>query len=203
MANTWTSVTERLQHTANYPRLFYLAFGTQTIDSILVVKALAQFERTLLSFNSRFDQKRFLQQQVFTEQEKNGEIIFFQVAKCAGCHNPPFMTEFQSLNNGLDALPADSGLAKVTHDPRDYGKFRTPTLRNIALTAPYMHDGRFNTLEEVVTFYSTGVAKNSPNLDGRVRNIPMLTPGEKDDLVAFLKTLTDNSFIINPDFKQP
>ena len=205
MENNWPAIAQRLQQDPNYPGLFFKAFGTRTIDSTLVTKAIAQFERTLISFGSRYDKQTYQHQQVLTQQELNGEIVYFEIGKCANCHSSVLLTDNLFHNNGLDVAPADSGLAKITRNGSDYGKFRTPSLRNIALTAPYMHDGRFNTLEEVVNFYSTDIKQNSPNLDSNLHSLnPVsLTRAQKDDLIAFLHTLTDSTFITNPNFTAP
>lgn len=204
MANTWPVAVQRLQQDPHYPDMFEKAFGTRTIDSTLVVQAISQFERTFISFNSRFDQQEFLGQNVFTAQEARGRELFFGTARCSGCHKSPLMTDFGFRNIGLDAIPTDSGRITVTHLSTDYGKFKTPTLRNIALTAPYMHDGRFSTLRQVVDFYTGGVQANSPNVaQGLVTTPIQLSDHEKEDLIAFLETLTDNSFVTNPELSRP
>ena len=208
MANTWPEVVKRLQNSSQYPDLFNKAFGTRTIDSILVVKAIAQFERTLVSFDSRFDKYNYQNDvNALNEQEKNGLSIFNGKAMCNNCHvMNTLLTDREFRNNGLDEIHADAGRMKFTGDANDAGKFKVPTLRNIAVTAPYMHDSRFATLEEVVEFYSSGVKQNSPNLDEHMPDFGSglnLTTQEKADLVAFLKTLTDQSFLTNPKFSDP
>jgi cytochrome c peroxidase len=206
MENSWPVVVQRLQQDANYPNLFFAAFGTRIIDSTLVTKAIAQFERTLISFGSRYDRQTYQGQHIFTQQELNGEVIFFETANCAHCHAGVFLNDSSFHNNGLDGVPMDSGLAKFTHLASDYGKFKTPSLRNIALSAPYMHDGRFSSLQEVVHFYSAQVSQSSPNLDSslvRQQHGPVLSQQQEDDLVAFLLTLTDSSFVTNPNFARP
>jgi cytochrome c peroxidase len=208
MANTWPTVVSRLQNSSIYPELFFKAFGTYTVDSILVTKAIAQFERTLVSFNSRFD-KYFYQNDTMalTANEKNGLMLFTTKALCNNCHlMNTLLTDKDLKNNGLDLNPADEGLMKFTNNPSDRGKFKVPTLRNIAQSAPYMHDSRFNTLEEVVEFYSSGVKQGSPNLDSHMVDFGSglnLTVQEKADLVAFLKTFTDQSILTNPAFSDP
>jgi cytochrome c peroxidase len=134
------------------------------------------------------------------------EIFNTERGDCFHCHGGILFTDNMFHNTGLDAEPGDKGLSAVTGDPLDRGRFKTPTLRNIEVTAPYMHDGRFRTLEEVVDFYSEGV-QNSPTIDplmkfahqGGVR----LTAQERSDLIAFLKTLTDTTFLTNPAFGNP
>lgn len=208
MANTWPEVVSRLQNSSEYPDLFFKAFGTKTVDSNLVVKAIAQFERTLVSFNSRFDKYQYGgDASALSQQEKNGLAIFTGKGLCNNCHlmNALF-TDRDFKNNGLDANPADEGLMKFTGNAADKGKFKVPTLRNIDVTAPYMHDGRFETLEEVVEHYSSQVKQSSPNLDEHMVDFGSgvnLTAQEKAELVAFLKALTDQSFLTDPKFSAP
>ncbi len=215
MKETWINVSSKLQNDPQYPPLFEAAFNTNLIDSNLVVKALAQFERTLISGNSRVD--KYVQKEIagidipggpfLTPQELRGYDLFVAEEKgdCFHCHGTfsnPLWTNNLFMDNGLDLLP-DSGLASVTGRSSDLGKFKVPTLRNLSFTAPYMHDGRFNTLEEVIDHYESGI-KNSPNLDSNLdpnqkpRN---LTTQEREDLIAFLLALTDESFNNNPDFQ--
>lgn len=212
MKETWVNVVSKLQNDTEYPPLFEAAFGTAVIDSLLVAKAIAQFERTLISGNSRVD-SYVLEEIVgidqpgsnfLTAQELRGLSLFNTEGKgdCFHCHGSeynPLWTNNEFVNNGLDLSP-DSGLAQVTGLSTDLGKFKTPSLRNLVFTAPYMHDGRFATLEEVVEFYNSGVEENSPNVDGnqKPRN---LTDQEKEDLVAFLRALTDTAFVQNPAFR--
>ena len=205
MNTTWPEVMNRLQHDADYPSLFYAAFGTSVIDSTLITKAIAQFERTLFSFNSAYDKYAWLHTSILTSQQAQGYELF-QVFKCTKCHTFGLFTDNTIRNNGLDLLPSDSGLAKATHLMSDYGKFKVPTLRNIAMTAPYMHDGRFATLAEVLRFYSKNVIQASPNLDSNMHFFTVanaMSPQEQADIVAFLETLTDSSFLNNPDFNRP
>lgn len=208
MANTWPTVVTRLQNSTTYPDLFFKAFGTRTVDSTLVFKAIAQFERTLVSFNSKFD-KYYYQGDttLFTAQEKHGLQLYTTTGKCTHCHQfNTLLTDNTFVNNGLDDNPADAGLEKFTGKAVDRGKFKVPTLRNIELTAPYMHDSRFATLEQVVEQYSENVRQNSPNLDGHMTDFGSglhLSAQEKADLVAFLKTFTDKDFTTNPKFSDP
>lgn len=204
----WEEVVERLQNHPEYPELFRLAFKTNTISVELTTKAIAQFERTLISANSKFDNYS-LGLTALTAQELNGLDIFLREDKgdCFHCHgNPsnPLWTDNDFHNNGLDQTFTDLGLGAVTGDPNDYGKFRTPSLRNLEFTAPYMHDGRFETIDEVIDFYSEGL-QNSPTIDPLMKNIDQggvqLSPSDKEDLKAFLLTLSDPSFLTNPDFQ--
>lgn len=207
MANDWKTVVNRLQTDKNYPNLFFKAFGTKNIDSNLVTKAIAQFERTIVSFNSRYDAYVFKNDtSVFTPSEKKGYKLFTTVAHCNDCHSDVLLADNSLRNNGLDALPKDKGLAEFTKNPNDIGKFKTPTLRNISVTAPYMHDSRFQTLEQVVEHYNSGVKANSPNIDEHVEPYKKglnLTAQQKSDLVAFLKTMTDDSFLKDVKYSKP
>jgi len=203
---TWTEVEARLQSDSEYPELFNKAFGTKTIDSVLVSKAIAQFERTMVSFNSRFDRFFYGSEDIFTDSEERGFDLFFDKAECVHCHSGPMLTDFTFRNNGLDATFDDIGLGKVTGLASDEGKFKVTTLRNIAQTAPYMHDGRFATLEEVIDHYNSGVDSLSPNLDEEMMHFTEgleLTDQEKVDLIAYLNTFTDYTYLANPDFSDP
>lgn len=208
MHSNWTNVANKLQQDAEYPNLFLQAFGTSTIDSVLVTKAIAQFERTLISGNSKFDQY-LLGNVELTPEELNGFNVFMDEARgdcfhCHGSNNNPLWTDNDFHNNGLDATFTDLGLGAVTGDPNDNGKFRSPSLRNLVYTAPYMHDGRFTTLEEVINHYSEGLVL-SPTIDPLMKKANQggvqLTAQDKADLKAFLLTLTDTEFVSNPNFQ--
>ncbi len=210
MHNTWQNAVASLQNHSEYPALFRAAFGPRPIDSILVTHAIAQFERTLISGNSRFDQ--YLNGQIsLTAQEIDGFNVFMSENRgdCFHCHGNaanPLWTDNLFHNNGLDATFTDLGLGGITGNPNDNGKFRTPSLRNLAYTAPYMHDGRFATLDEVINHYSEGL-QNSSTIDPLLKYIGQggvqLTPSDKAALKAFLLSLSDDSFINNPDFQAP
>lgn len=204
---TWPEVEERIADDRLYPVLFHMAFGEAGVDSVKISKAISQFERTLLSFNSRFDRYFYGDGAGFTESEANGYDIFFsERGDCIHCHAGPLLTDNEFRNNGLDAMPLDEGRKAFTGLGSDLGKFKVPTLRNIEYTAPYMHDSRFETLEEVVEHYNSGVHSDSPNLDPEMHNASLglnLTESEKQDLVNFLKTFSDPGFLVNPDFADP
>ncbi len=224
MAAQWPDVIARLQRHPTYPELFYKAFGTRTITRELVVKAIAQFERTLLSFNSKYDRYKRGEVQL-TPLEKLGEQLFFSEplinevgvklvagGDCFHCHGGLLFTDNLFHNNGLDSAATiddfpDPGLGGITGRPEDYGKFKTPTLRNIELTAPYMHDGRFATLEEVIREHYNKGGYWSPTVDPLMKFAGKgglrLSDMEIQALVAFLKTLTDTSFLHNPAFSNP
>lgn len=206
--SNWPDVISRLQADAVYPELFQQAFKTDIITKELTTKAIAQFERTLISANSKFD-RYSLGQATLSPQELNGLDVFLREDKgdCFHCHgnpNNPLWTDNDFHNNGLDATFTDLGLAELTGDPNDYGKFRTPSLRNLAFTAPYMHDGRFNTLDAVINHYSEGL-QNSPTIDPLMKKVNeggvQLSAQDKADLKAFLLSLSDPSFITNPAFQ--
>ncbi len=216
MNESWENVEEKLRNHAEYPTWFKQAFGIERLrdlDKTLVVKAIAQFERTLISANSRFDQVTWENGQWFTNTQQRGKLLFFieddqNIAHpgCSHCHVGPNFSNNDFKNNGLDAVASlddfpDLGRGGVTHSQYDNGKFRVPTLRNIELTAPYMHDGRFQTLEEVLNHYSNG-GHGVINEDPNIRPFS-LTEQQKSDLIAFLKTLTDTTFTRNPAFANP
>lgn len=208
----------KLKQNANYPSLFKKAFGSDSITGNEIIKAITQFERTLISCNSKYDQ--YLQgHRQLTNEELNGLKLFNQApqpekqirgANCTQCHTTPKTFSNVFHNNGLDSFPKDLGVEIQSGIAADRGRFRVPTLRNIALTAPYMHDGRFKTLEEVLDHYSEHVAQsaslsvvmqNSSNIVG-ARSL-FLTKTEKENIIAFLKTLTDSSFISDNRFSNP
>ncbi len=208
MHNKWPSAMTDLQNHSQYPELFKNAFGTSKIDSTLVTKAIAQFVRTLISGNSRFD-KHLRGEITLSSSELNGFNIFMAEDKgdCFHCHgnaNNPLWTDNIFHNNGLDATFTDLGLGAITGDPADNGKFKSPSLRNLKFTAPYMHDGRFETLDEVINHYSEGLT-NSPTIDPLMKAINnngvQLSDNEKIDLKAFLLSLSDDEFVNNPAFR--
>lgn len=221
--DTWDNVEQKLKNHPSYPTMFREAFGiadTEDITRDMAAKALAQFERTLISHNSRYDVVKLREEGIFSDSEERGFRMFFdhnqnqglgiKDAECGHCHNAPLMTTDEYFNNGLDSvgsltdyLDMDAGQGLVTQDTFDYGKFRAPTLRNIALTAPYMHDGRFQTLEEVIDFYNESPNHtNASNVDVNIRPLG-LTESQKQDLINFLHTLTDTVFTQNPKFQNP
>jgi cytochrome c peroxidase len=208
MHNTWPDAVAALQADPEYPSLFKAAFGTNQIDSMLVVKAIAQFERTLISANSKFD-RYLLGLESLTPQELNGFNVFMDenAGDCFHCHGAPgnpLWTDNQFHNNGLDSVFTDLGLGAITGNSSDNGKFKTPSLRNLSYTAPYMHDGRFKTIDEVIEHYSTGL-KWSPTIDPLMKKVSQggvqLSAQQKADLKAFLLTLNDDTFINNPEYR--
>ena len=203
---SWPEAMDKLNADDNYPDLFFNAFGIRKIDSLMVVKAIAQFERTLISSNSKWDKYLRGEVQITQAEAKGFEIFFTEKGDCFHCHSTILFTDNLFHNNGLDTEFSDKGLFDVSQDPNDIGKFKSPTLRNIELTAPYMHDGRFATLEDVLEFYSHDV-QFSPTIDPLMKKVEQggiqLTDEEKENLIAFLKTLTDTTFVNNPDFADP
>jgi len=215
MHNTWINAVSTLQADSQYPELFNKAFGSTKIDSVKVVKAIAQFERTMISGNAPFDRYLRGEDTGMTEEEElevyQGFALFMDETKgdCFHCHGDAYMplwTDNLFHNNGLDAAFSDNGLGAITGNSSDNGKFKTPTLRNLKFTAPYMHDGRFSTLDEVVNHYSFGL-QNSSTIDPLMKNLDnggvALSPTEKVLLIKFLEALSDESYIINPDYQAP
>lgn len=214
LAGDWAVILPRLRKSERYAALFEAAFAlrqAEAIQPLHIARALAQFERSLLSFDSKFDQVQ-RGEAAFTLAELRGWNIFFDanpnlpMAECNHCHVDPLFSNLQYENNGLQKLQedgsyADNGRAIATGNANDRGKFRVPTLRNIALTAPYMHDGRLATLDEVIDHYNSGGHYGltvSPN-------VRPLRLGEQDkaDLLAFLNTLTDSTFITEEAYSNP
>jgi cytochrome c peroxidase len=212
MGQDLTKLVELITKDAKYPGLFRKAFGDDKVTSERVGRALAQFLRSLVSYQSKYDEGRAKARSVrddfdnFTARENQGKGLFLR--RCATCHMPQGQDAHfilnRPLNNGLDAdyKKADGGVGDVTLRAADLGRFKSPSLRNVELTAPYMHDGRFATLEDVIDHYSRNV-KPHPNVDGRVRRRLDFSAGEKAALVAFLKTLSDPKFITDPKFSDP
>jgi len=200
MHDTWQNVESKLNNDSNYFIQFKNTFNIEYIDSIHIVKAIAQFERSLISVDSKYDKWRKGEVQL-SLSELNGYAIFnTEKGDCFHCHGTEMFMDNLFHNNGLDAGNfLDLGLGNISGNPSDNAKFKTPTVRNVEFTAPYMHDGRFSTLEEVVDYYNTG-GNYSTTIDPLMKKVGIglqLTNDEKNDLVNFLKTLSDNSYINN------
>ncbi|MFT4759204.1 MAG: cytochrome c peroxidase [Paraglaciecola sp.] len=207
----------KIRNDADYRKRFRAAFpieNTNEIDANLVSKALAQFQRTFITANSRLDRAQSTNSNGFelTDLEVDGYFLFFREQNftlhpgCSHCHGATYFQGDTYYNNGLDEVDdlnnfPDLGRGGVTGIYADNGTFRAPTLRNIETTAPYMHDGRFGTLEEVLNHYQSG-GHPADNLDQEITGFP-LTDYEKESLLAFLKSLTDPDFLDNSDFKSP
>jgi cytochrome c peroxidase len=232
MHNTWVNAVSKLKAHSQYPQDFRKAFGITNKSEItkeLAAKALAQFERILVSSGQSKYDKSLNGIVNLTDEEEDGRIMFFDEAstsqvnlpdaQCVHCHGGITLNGGQFFNNGLDEMPdlnnfPDKGRGAISGNLADNGKFRSPTLRNIALTAPYMHDGRFSTLEEVVKHYASH-GKSASNKDGFINKIGFVIPGSnpvqythlteehQKSIIAFLHTLTDTTFINNPDVVSP
>lgn len=200
MDETLANVVNKLQKSDKYKSLFFSAFGDENITGQRVLKALSQFELLLVTANSKYD-KVMRKEAVFTNQEQNGYQLFKN--NCASCHSEPLFTNGKYENNGipLDTTLNDIGRQRITEKSDDYLKFKVPTLRNIQFTNPYMHDGRFEKLTEVVKHYNS--LGNNKNLPKKLQKLMNLTDNERVDLVAFLLTLTDNEFLFDKRFSYP
>jgi cytochrome c peroxidase len=231
MGLTLEELVLRVSAEEYYAYLFEQAFGDAEVTSDRISRALAQFARSIVSYRSRFDDGMVATGAIevdfpsFTPEENLGKQLFLGRAGCAPCHldnGPPhpgplgnqavFFID-RATNNGLDADfdVDDNGAGDITGEPRDNGRFKSPSLRNVAVTAPYMHDGRFTTLEEVIEHYNSGVQPH-PNLDPRLRvpNVSPpeprrlnLTPAEVAALAAFLRTLSDEPLMADPKYSNP
>ncbi len=200
MGETIDHVVYKLRRNNAYKSLFNKAFMSDSITSQLLLKALAQFMGALISTNSKYD--RYIQNpkmNPFTDDEKDGLALFEN--KCSSCHPAPLFTDGFFRNNGLDSTFIDSGRYRITNLPSDWGKFKVPSLRNVEVTYPYMHNGRFETLEQVLEHYNNGVLQ-SVTLDPLLRNGIALNNTEKRKIITFLKTLTDRDFIQDKRFSE-
>ncbi len=211
----WNVLTKQIRRHPDYPAQFRKAFGiesVQEIDRELISRAIAQFERTLISSGTtRYDQA--LRGEItLTEDELAGYLMFVDAvpdlpdAECAHCHAEPLFTTFEFKNNGIENIDnledfPDKGRGEVTGVLQDNGKFKIPTLFNAAISPPYMHDGRFETLEEVLDHYNSG-GHRQPNTDPLLYPLG-LTEKQKQQVIAFVKTLTDTAFLNNPEFADP
>ncbi|MCO7184421.1 MULTISPECIES: cytochrome-c peroxidase [Tenacibaculum] len=207
MDETVTNILEKLQQDAAYRKLFSQAFEDGEINADNTFKAMSQFMLMMVSANSKYDKYvRVEKGGEFSEQEKKGLELF--KSKCASCHTSDLFTDDAFRNNGLPINPEinDLGRMTVTLLEEDKYKFKVPSLRNIELTAPYMHDGRFGSLKSVLNFYATGV-QETQNLDPILKNENgtigiALNEQEKENIIAFLKTLTDEEFITDKRFAE-
>ncbi len=203
------NIVLKLNRHAEYPALFRAAFelpDTAKITIPMLMRAVAQFERTIISADSRYDRwKRG--EAAFSDAELRGLALYEDPEKgdCNHCHvTGSTFSDFVFRNNGLDSIGTDGGRYRITLLESDRGKFKTPSLRNISLTAPYMHDGRFQSLDEVLEFYNTGFHYSptlDPNLEHAVKG--RLSAQDKADIIAFLATLSDPVLLVNPDFQKP
>ncbi len=217
MNETLENVVAKLGEEKKYRDQFVRAFGDEEVTSERVSLALEQFMNSIVSYRSKYDQ--YVEGKVeLSESEERGRELFFEEynpffpehsgADCAHCHVAPTFENDQYMNNGLDddAHFVDIGREMVTMNPEDRAKFKVPTLRNVELTPPYMHDGRFKTLREVIDHYDRGIKKSStvdPTVENTMATGLMLTDQDKDDLLAFLKTLTDHEMTKDERYSSP
>lgn len=200
MDETMANVLIKLRRSQTYRTMFLSAFDTDSITTQRVMYAMAQFMGAMVSAGSKYDQHR-LGTASLTSSEANGLSLFR--THCESCHREPLMTDMQFRNNGLNQnFVSDPGRAMITGLPQDSGLFRVPSLRNVALTDPYMHDGRFSNLTQVLNHYSSGIVSSS-TLDPHFINGPIpLTTQDKTDIIAFLHTLTDHRYISDRRFSE-
>ena len=210
MGRELATLPAALSRDDRYADLFRLAFGDPLVTVDRIGRALAQFLRSMVSYQSKYDAGLAVVQSAdddfanFTRAENRGKALFLR--NCSVCHLPLQQAHFVVMspaNTGLDdnTRDADGGVGDITLNPREMGHFKSPSLRNVEFTKPYMHDGRFSTLEAVIDHYSSG-GRNHPNKDGRMLAMNF-TESEKEALVAFLRTLTDTSFLTDPKFSDP
>lgn len=202
-------LAEKLSELPYYKNLFLDAYGSQTITVEGISDAISTFMCSIKSTESRFD-KSNQGQNTLNAIEKKGLALFNNVYNCNNCHQPQNFSYMGNIafNIGLDYPVKDKGVGAVTGNPKEIGAFKIPNLRNVALTAPYMHDGRFATLDDVLDYYSHGI-QNDPNLDENLRDkngMPLrmnITTEDKKAIIAFLNTLTDYSMTTDPKFSNP
>jgi cytochrome c peroxidase len=195
MGESLDSVIFKLKNKALYKELFIKAFGTDEITGELLLKSMAQFQLSLVSANSKYD-RVVLKEDKFSKQEQNGYKLF--KTNCNSCHTEPLFSTYDFASNGLsvDTILNDLGRIKITNKKEDSLLFKIPSLRNLSYTFPYMHDGRFNSLNEVLNHYTEQVVKYNGNEKNLQSNIK-LSSNEKVDLIAFLLTLNDKDFVFN------
>lgn len=189
----------RLNKNSEYTNDFAEVYHTDTISTALLFKALTSFQLTLVSAKSKYDEVQRGTKQ-FTILEQQGEDLFLE--HCSSCHQPPLFSDFSFANNGLDSIYSDAGRGRITQRAQDSGRFKVPTLRNLSFTYPYMHDGRFQTLDQVIAHYSN--LENSGNyFDQRYDGSSLGSTYDKKALKAFLNTLNDYEFISDLQHSEP
>jgi cytochrome c peroxidase len=201
MDNRLEDVVMKLNRSAYYRKRFYKAFNDSIINSQKLLKSLAQFILMLESYNSKYDKVMRKEKDVeFAEQEKHGYALFRK--NCVSCHTEPLFTNNSFENNGLppDKELKDGGRIRITKNTSDSLKFKVPSLRNVAVSYPYMHDGRFKNLKQVLDHYASGIHK-SETLSSQLNNGIQLNDEEKEQLLAFLQTLTDKEFLFDLRFR--
>lgn len=216
MGMTLDEVRHRLARLPYYAPLFKNAFGTAEINNERIAYALAQFVRSIVSVNSKYDDGRaqvsndYLAFPNFTEVENQGKLLFSESGfSCSACHGSEAFISSFATSNGLDENPTDLGVGGITNMGAEMGTFKAPSLKNIMLRAPYMHDGRFSSIDQVLDHYSTGI-KNHSNLDKQLTDFntglakPMnFTQQDRIALKAFLNTLTDSVILHQEKFSNP
>ncbi len=200
MAFNIIEISKLLQEDSTYVRMSYSAYNWKP-DAFVITRAISAFERTLISGDSKFDQQVYQGKNVMNKAEKRGMDLFFNELNCVECHSGFNFTNYTTTNNGLYEVYADSGRQRVTRLESDRALFKVPTLRNIALTAPYMHDGSIATLEEVIAHYKSGGVIHKNKSD---KLTPFtLSESQTADLIKFLNCLTDKEFLKNKKFRNP
>ena len=201
MNETLANLILKLKKNKEYVSLFKKAYKDTIINSERILKSLAQFTGLMISANSRYD-KYIAGKDTFSIQEKSGLEIFR--AKCASCHKEPLFTDNSLRNNGIqpDTSLNDIGRGKITNLETDNYKFKVPSLRNIEMTFPYMHDGRYKKLKDVLNHYSSSASHNK-TADSEIKKIGELSDKERKDIIAFLLTLTDREFLNDKRFRDP
>lgn len=213
------TLNAKLSRIPSYQNLFQKAFGSREITTDRIAIALAQFQKTIISSGSKFDKYLTGDTTALNAREKNGYYLFMTVpdyslkkrgAGCVSCHSSPALQlGFSFQNNGLDSVFQDKGLGEISLSYLDNGKFKVPSLRNISLTSPYMHDGRFETLQEVIDHYNHGIKTSSTlapflKMTNSHRSKGLgLTNQEVNDLIDFLNTLTDTELLKRKDLSDP
>ena len=199
MKETIANVLVKLNADPKYKAKFKSAYDVDEITDQKMLQALSQYMAMVISADSKYDQYRRGEKSLAANESAGLELFR---SKCASCHTEPLFTDFSFRNNGIDETFADLGRATITQDPADNGKFKVPSLRNVELTYPYMHDGRFFTMAQVLDHYSTGVHQ-SVTLDASLSGGIPLTADEKSKIIAFLRTLTDYTMMADPLLSEP
>lgn len=198
MDMTFSELNRRIGNDEDYKRLFELAYPEHGVSSYAITRAVGAYQRVLTSFDSPYDRYIYYgEQEALTEAQKRGKDLFFSDrTNCANCHGNFDFRSDELENNGLYKNYADSGLASITVLPEDRGRFKIPSLRNVEVTAPYMHDGSLWSLSEVIDHYASG-GQGHPNQSPLIAGFE-ITEVEKSDLISFLMALTDQTFLSNP-----
>ncbi len=201
MAETMNGIIAKLKNDTAYQPLFQAAYGSPQVTQDGILKALSQFVVNLVSANSKYDKVK-RGEASFTAQEQNGYTVFQN--KCNTCHTEPLFTDFSFRNVGFEMDPFlnDFGRMRVTGDAKDSLKFRVPSLRNVDLTSYYLHDGRLSAMRMMLEHYRSGI-NAGPTLDPLLTNGISLTDSEENDIISFLRTLSDFSYINNPRYREP